>query len=386
LLYGQDTPQALRDVKDLGSAPVGAKLFTDWLLRHADDLPAPLASVELVLSAPANAAPATSQYQWQGQPWAPQAGRDPRLNAAVSGTDGASVQQAGVAWGRRILANPKQTALVYICGHGAAVPTRSLVFLSDVAGGAPQYTAWQPFVDVQYLAGVMARLQGLKQGYVFVDACQEVITEAVFAALDKTQDLGETLRFFPQSFQPPSNKVLLLVPGPMGQLAYDDGQDGGGRFSQVLIEALSGAGAHNYTGTGQWGVVIDNLPRAMKALYKLRGWTRDGFDPTPVRTLVTDTPIMRCSVPPIVPFAVRLEPPEAINYAASVCLQDGSSIVIVGRQDQAEEWVDKAQARMGLCYLHAVFNGAGSPYQTLPPTPVDLSQMRVDPILVHRVV
>jgi hypothetical protein len=239
-------------------------------------------------------------------------------------------------------------------------------------------------VDVHYLAVAMSRLEGLKQGYVFVDACQEVINEAVLAEAQK--DLGDTLRFFQPNSLVATNKILLLVPGPMGELAYDDGQDGGGRFTQVLVEALNGAGAHNYTGTGQWGVVIDNLPRAMKVLYRLRGWRHDGFDPTPVKTLVTDAPIIRYPVAPMVPFAVRLEPPEAIKHAASVCLQDAASVVIVGRQDQAEEWIDRAQARMGLCYVHAVFNGAAGPYQTLAPTPVDLSQMRVEPVLVHRVI
>lgn len=59
------------------------------------------------------------------------------------------------------------------------------------------------------------------------------------------------MRFFPQSVTPSKNKVLLMVPGPMGQLAYDDGQGGGGRFTLVLVEALNGAGARNYTSSSR---------------------------------------------------------------------------------------------------------------------------------------
>ena len=45
--FGPDTPLALTTVPDLDSAPVGAKLFADWLINNTDGLPAPLASLYL---------------------------------------------------------------------------------------------------------------------------------------------------------------------------------------------------------------------------------------------------------------------------------------------------------------------------------------------------
>lgn len=384
-VYGANTPLALTNVPDLDSAPVGAKLFADWLVSHADHLPVPLASVEMALSAPASAPAQAREYEWKAR-LAIASGTDPRTSAAVDGTDGASILHAGLDWAKRFQVVPNQTAIFYICGHGTAVPTRSLVLLSDVAGGPIQNPAWQPYVDVQYLASVMSRFQGLKQGYLFVDACRQVITDAVMAEADK--DLGESLRFFPWnvSLASSANKVLLLVPGPMGQLAYDDGLGGGGRYTQVLVEALNGAGARNYSGAGQWGVVIDNLPKAMKVLYRLRGWPHDGFDPTPIRTLVTDTPLVRYPAPPIVPFAVRLEPPEAINHAHQLCLQDATRNIIVSRTDKAERWIGRVQARMELCYVQATFNQQGGVYRTADPTAIDLSEMRVEPIYIHTVI
>jgi hypothetical protein len=70
-----------------------------------------------------------------------------------------------------------------------------------------------------------------------------VISDVVLGQIDPSVGPGDTLRFFPQNYAATKNKVLLLVPGPMGQLAYDDGRGGGGRFTQVLLEALNGAGA-----------------------------------------------------------------------------------------------------------------------------------------------
>jgi hypothetical protein len=272
----------------------------------------------------------------------------------------------------------------YICGHGTAVPTRSVVLLSDVAGPNAK-SPWQPFIDVQYLAGVMCRLQAMKEGYVFVDACQEVVADALLAEVDPSVSMGDSLRFFPQSVAPTRNKVLLLVPAPMGQLTYDDGRAGGGRFTQVLVEALNGAGARNYTGAGQWGVQIEGLPRTLKLLYGLHGWPLDAFDPVAAKTLVTATPLIRYPQAPVVPFAVILDPPEAINATGAVVrLLDSAKQPIVLRTDAAEQWIGRAQARMGLCYVQATFNG-GAHYNSAIETAVDLSEMRLEPVIVHRV-
>ncbi|MCP1835665.1 hypothetical protein J2R76_004005 [Bradyrhizobium sp. USDA 4532] len=385
-LFGPNTPLPLSNVPDLDSAPVGAKLFCDWLLSHADGLPAPLGSVHLALSAPPTAPPSASQYEWKGR-LANTSAVDPRgSSTAVSSTDGASIQQDGTDWSGRLLAIPDQVAVFYICGHGAAVPTRSVVLLSDVAGNvAATNTAWQSHVDVQYLASVMSRQADLREGYLFVDACQELITDIVLGQIDPSVGMGDMLRFFPQGAATPRNKVLLLVPGPMGQLTYDDGQGGGGRFTQVLVEALNGAGARNYTGAGQWGVLLDGLPRAMNTLYRLRGWSSDAFNPTPIRSLVSSGPIVKYQTPPEVPFVVMLDPAVAINHADQVCLRDAADNVIVARADQAEQWIGKAQARMDLCFVQATFNKPNVPYVSQSLTRVDLSEMRVDPVLLHRV-
>ncbi|UQR62952.1 hypothetical protein LRP30_40505 [Bradyrhizobium sp. C-145] len=384
--FGPNTPLPLSNVPDLDSAPVGAKLFCDWVISHADGLPAPLGSVHIALSAPPPAPSSATQYEWKSR-FATGSAVDPRGNSiAVSSTDAVSIQKDGTDWSQRLLSVPNQVAIFYICGHGAAVPTRSIVLLSDVAGGPiATKSPWESHIDVQYLAGIMSRQPELQEGYLFVDACQEVITDVVLGQIDSSVGIGDTLRFFPPSLAMTKNKVLLLVPGPMGQLTYDDGKAGGGRFTQVLVEALNGAGARNYSGAGQWGVLLDGLPRAMNILYRLRGWPLDAFNPTPVRSFVSSGPIVRYQTPPEVPFAVMLDPAIAINQADQVCLRDAADNVIAARADRAEQWIGRAQARMDLCYLQATFAKENANYRSQSITRVDLSEMRVDPVLLHRV-
>jgi hypothetical protein len=154
----------------------------------------------------------------------------------------------------------------------------------------------------------------------------------------------------------------------------------------VLVKALNGAGARNYTGAGNWGVLIDGLPRTLKLLYGLHSWPPDEFDPVAIKTLVTGTPLVRYPQPPEVPFAVILDPPEAMNQASSVFLADPAKNVILPRNDKAEQWIGWAQARMGLCSVRAIFNGSGTPYDSTKETSFDLSEMRLQPVIVHRVI
>ena len=380
--HGPYTPYELIDLADLLSAPVGAKLFADWLITHSDHLPAPLATVEVALSAPAGVPSEVAEYDWQRRFGSPAGAVDPRNSAAVSSATEQEVLQVGADWAARLRAAPDQTAIFYICGHGVAVPTRSVVFLSNLAGLAN--SAWHPFIDVQKLANQMARMSEIRSGYLFIDACQEVIDDFVIKQADTTQSIGDGLTFFPPRPPGESNKVLLLVPGPMATKAYDDGLGNGGRYTQILVEALNGAAVRNYSGTGDWGIMVDSLPKAMKALYQLREWPPDGFDPTPITTFISAQPLIRYLTPPAVPFRIQLDPAPAISRATRVWLEDGTKSEILARKSLSEVWTDWVTARMGLCYVTATFPATGTSYQARL-TPVDLSEMRVDPILIHRV-
>jgi hypothetical protein len=384
---GPAKPKALENLRDLNGAPVGAKMFADWLISHADGLadglPAPLATVELALSAPSSN---TMHYEWKS--WAIGApGDDPRPSTAVSDTDYESVEAAGERWAERLQKNRDQIAVFYICGHGMAIPGRIVALLSDVAGPCHR-SAWKPLIDVEEMAGVMSHLPTLKEGYLFVDACQEVVPDMVYGEVDKSFKVGEGVQFFVREGRPGKRgisprKVLLLVPGPIGTLTWGD--DNGGRFTRVLVEALNGAAACNYTGLGNWGVKIDKLPGAMLDLYDIH-WpvdpNADPFDPTPVKSFVPEKPFVRFRTPPRVPFALTLHPSEAIHEPSMVLsLHDADDRALARRTGRAEKWIDWVQAQMELCHFHAEFSAIDAPYKTPNPKKVSLCEMRMDLVL-----
>lgn len=383
-------PPELYNVKDLPSAAVGAGLFADWLIAHADLLPAPLSSVELLVSDPARPAGMGGTYDWASRPEFAGAlaggGTDPRPGSTdVAAANLANVSAAGLDWANRLTAGPAaHVAIFFICGHGVAIPTRSLVFLEDLAGLPAPATSWEPFLDVQLLASTLQRVSAIQTAYLFVDACQETVAQVILSQADPTTAAGPGVRFFtPEGLSATASKVLLLVPGPMGTLAFDDGQDGGGRYTHVLIEALSGAAARETSGTGTWGVFADVLPRAMKQLYALR-WADGALVPTPAASPVSDAPLVQFNgARPQVPVRIRFDPPAAINQAQKVWLQDPGGAEIVARADNADVWLERVPARQGLCTVNADF-GAVQDYASTP-QPIDLSEMRIEPIIVHRV-
>ena len=86
---------------------------------------------------------------------------------------------------------------------------------------------------------------------------------------------------------------------------------------------------------------------------------------------------------PQVPVRIRFDPPAAINQAQKVWLQDPGGAEIVARADNADVWLERVPARQGLCTVNADF-GAVQDYASTP-QPIDLSEMRIEPIIVHRV-
>lgn len=373
---------------DLASAPAGAILFANWLIAHADQLRPRLASIDLLMSMPAGA---PANYQWVATfPQAVQAGAlDPRGGSTlVEPAVGTQVEQAGQEWRRDLTARGDNTAILYVCGHGVATPNRNLVLLSDV--NKDHYRPWEPHLDVQINAARMRRDPALGQAYVFVDACQELISEVLLAEADRAQGLS-TIALFPPSKPVERNKVYVLVPGPMGSLAFDDGKNGGGRFTHILIEALSGAAACNFAGTGAWGIIVDSLHTKMKLLYSLREQWRDKeLEPTPVYPITVQTgPLLEFPASPKIPICIRLEPVHAMQNAHSLRLVNGvaGDVVAVNlppapppRPELCIVWPNAAA---GSHYIRCDFP-PGHPGANKA-TQIDISEMRVRPILVHDV-
>lgn len=384
-------PAVLDHVDDLPSAASGAALVADWLLSHADNLPAPLASLEMLVSDPATPGPG-GVYSWTGRPefaaLLAAGAQDPRAGSnSVDPATTACVGASGTAWSGRLTGGTEPNiAVFFICGHGIGMPTRSLVLLEDLAGLPAPASAWDAALDVQLLASTMGRVDGVRNAYLFIDACQEIIPAQQVASSDPTTSAGPGVRFFsPDHLGTAASKTLLLVPGAMGALAFDDGVGGGGRYTHVLLEALSGAAAQEVGGLGAWGVFSDQLARAMAELYPLR-WTDVVFDPTPIGSPSTDRPLVSfpAGAPPRVPVRIQLEPAYAAHHpGAKIALMDAQGNQIAPWNAPGDTWLEWVHARQGVCKLRADFP-AGSPF-TNRALELTLTGRRVKPIIVHRV-
>lgn len=390
-----DTPDELVNVPDLPSAAAGAALFADWLIAHADRLPAPLASIDVLISDPAEAASVGGRYQWTNRPEFAEAvaagGVDPRAQTdRVAACTEANLLQDGLAWAGRLGANGQpSTTIVFACGHGIAMTSRSLLLLEDLAGLPPaqQRSLWEPFLDVQLLAARLQRKRNVANAYVFLDACQEVLKAREVAMADPTTSAGEGVRLLtPDRLDNVASNVVLLLPGPKGTLAFDDGEEGGGRYTHTLIQALSGAAAVDLSGLGHWGVRMSDLSLAMQELNRLR-WQDYPLTPVQDPFLAEGQVLVRFpqGAPPRVPVRIRLDPLNAAGDPdLEVRLLDPQDQLIAPWAGGGQDWLEWVEARRGLCKIRSTA-APGSAYLDAD-LPVDLSCRRLDPVLVHKVV
>ena len=268
------------------------------------------------------------------------------------------------------------------------MPTRSLLLLEDLAGlPVVQRSLWEPFLDLQLLAARLQRYSHVSNAYVFVDACQEVLTARLVAEADPTSSAGEGVRLLtPDQLGNTQSNVLLLLPGPMGTLAFDDGKGGGGRYTHVLVQALTGAAAVELSGTGSWGVKATDLSLAMQELYRLR-WHDYALQPVAAHTPAVGQVLVHFApgTPPRVPVRVCLDPLNAAGDPdLDVRLLDPNNQLIAPWAGPEQVWLEWVEARQGLCKIRSKA-APGSAYLGAD-MPVDLSARRLDPILVHKVV
>jgi hypothetical protein len=238
----------LGNVPELPSAADSAKMMCAWLLENCDQLAAPLASLEALISDPDDKA---LRFNWN--PPTP-------IDAATS----ANVEIAGAAWFNRLRLRNGDVALFYCCGHGAAHGTGSILFLEDL--NEDERNPWV-HLDVGELAEALRRAAGIKCAFMFSDTCSEYLPRLAG---------GGPL---PARFYPPPrpdvqarDKVSLILAAPSPELAFagavldnlNNVVAKAGRFTQVLLKALDGFAARE-TDFG-WAVLPDSLPYTLKQL------------------------------------------------------------------------------------------------------------------------
>ena len=314
----------LRDVDDIPSADTSAMRFCDWLVDNCDRLFARLATIEMLLGDPA---PEAGAYQWRSRP-----------DGAVAPSTSANVRLAGTAWRDRVTARPGDTALFYICGHGATIDDEPIVFLADL--NADDIEPWA-FINIRRTANAFRQQPHPRAVYFFVDACQEFVPQLSVA---ETNGGARFIRPF-DPFNPfVQNKVAVLTATTHGMLAYEGGTADDpaitlGRYTQTLIDALDGA-AVRHRG-GQWVVHAGSIAEDLKPLHRLRvDWRDTPFEPNASLTPNEVLPIV-AALNPSVPIVILTEPAEAMRLFNLSIYDDASLLTPPIRERLAgdgEEW------------------------------------------------
>lgn len=308
---GRGSNADLRTVVDLPSAADSAKFMCRWLIENGDKLAAPLASLEVLVTEPDEAA---DRYSWDDL-W--DAGARPGMTSGpdlVEGATSALVKKAGEAWLERVNARPGDVALFYCCGHGASLSTEPVVFLADLNGDPNN--EWT-YVNLAGLGRSLRQNQTIGSAILLADACGETV--AAFQLSD-TQDL----RFFPPAKfgRPSRSNVMLLTAAPDGLLAYDGPMPNSsvklGRFTQILAKALDGASIRD--SSRGWVVNSSGLRDDLKDLrqFYFPAWNDQAFEPNTVMGFNQPQAIV-FPADPVVPVIIKTNPIEAVA-AYSFCI------------------------------------------------------------------
>lgn len=270
---GKGVLPALRGVPDLSSAADSAKLVCDWLLENQDRLAAPLATLEVLISDPANP---NERYPWALGP--------------VEPVTEANVAARGLEWFTRVTATPGDVAFFYCCGHGASYVEQPVLFLEDL--NASPVNPWS-HINLSQLATTLRKDPSIAAAFLFSDACGEFVPNF---ALGRAQEC----RFYAASnlFAISRNHVSLLCAAPEGLLAYEGADAMGsklrfGRFTQACLKGLNGSSAR--WSRNRWAVNCRDLASDLKSLRRVffDYWgDAEPFDPYSAVTQTDPLPIV----------------------------------------------------------------------------------------------
>lgn len=228
---------------DRPATAAGARAMTRFLIDHADALVAPLATVEVCLSDPAIA---TGADQLAIGPYP----NDPRADDGVDSALRALVETAGLAWTARC--RPGDHMVFYMASHGVADANGAAGLLEDVASQPNR--RWNESLNITVLG------QGLSQldpggAWVFLDACQDVVTDFLTTIAVSGVILVE---INVQKLAKARVKALALAGSRFGASAWAPNSPDPPIFTQTLLKGLGGACVKNFDGLG-WAVSAASL-------------------------------------------------------------------------------------------------------------------------------
>ncbi|UPT92467.1 caspase family protein (plasmid) [Bradyrhizobium barranii subsp. apii] len=213
-LFGGVAPtQGIPALGQLTSPPISARALAEWFIKgRLADAPAPLGSVELLLS------------DRTGQNFA---------DTQVADATSQNIHTAFGQWKVRCDANPNNVAVFYFCGHGLQKHVMSLL-PEDFA--VSKDNLWKDTIDFSTTYNGMARCKAGTQLFI-IDACRELSQAAIM-----DEDFGGTALISPRLGEHNLRTAPMLFGTKVGLQAFGD-RNGVSRLTEALIDCLEGLGA-----------------------------------------------------------------------------------------------------------------------------------------------
>jgi hypothetical protein len=226
-------------LKQLGSPPRSALAFAEWLLGGLANDVAPLASLEVVISARTPVTIADSGGQ----------------RVEVEPATMANIRAATERWFARADSHDDNVAVFYHCGHGLESSDLALLAQDFGAPGGDPVQLWANAYNFHRTYRGMAKCKAKGQ-FFFVDACRQVSADVLeFDGRDLAALIAPKLRG-----QNSTRNAPILYASARAARAFAR-TDSVSRFTSALIEALDSNGAERQQ--GRWQVSNATLGRGV---------------------------------------------------------------------------------------------------------------------------
>ncbi len=273
-------------MSQLGSPPLSARAFSDWLISTYHNPECPLATVALLLSDGKK-----TNYTPPGQP-----------KVAVERATAANAEAALLEWVKRGNENAGNLLIFFFCGHGALAGTETSLLLEDF--GENDLSPLKGAIDFRQFHLGMDKCKARRQVY-FIDACR-VATSAVLDAAGNYA--GEPV--ISGSLRPPKGQPLRRAPvfysTLAGAMAFAR-ENRPSQYTEALLRALNGA-ADNAEADEKWRVKPTSLHQGIDALLKHAAAGSEDFQQVNQTDNLADFPFHELRGDPLVPVFVRCKP------------------------------------------------------------------------------
>lgn len=296
--------------------------MAQFFIARADDLIAPLASIECLLSDPA-VAHGADQLGIGLFAHDPRAGDD-SVEPALSSL----AKDAADRWLDRCQAG--DTMFFYMASHGFVDSDFSALGALEDLGSVPR-RAWENAINIQNLANSLPTT-GAAGCFVFLDACQDVVTDAL-ANYNGTGAIELFRSGLLKKTRTPVRSVA-LAGSRFGKKAWAPTDGSPPFFTQTLIEGMSTCCVERVHGLG-WAVtglqLMNGLEHVADAALDHVGLQTEALVGFKERVNLLKV------VDPQIPIAVRTTVEGRINLASSVTAKDGNGTLFT-RDDAALTW------------------------------------------------